>query len=145
MPANPDVLSFLRRGAGLPLAAALLALLAACSSTPPGLANPGADSVAYRDAAVLADTPAPPAPWVRDLKAPGFAYRSYGGSRVHQVWTAPKKTPSPLEALAEAAKAKGWEEFRRDTTSMQWRRDGETLDARLSKDGRQLVLERFSH
>lgn len=145
MPANPDVLSFLRRGAGLPLAAALLALLAACSSTPPGLANPGADSVAYRDAAVLADTPAPPAPWARDLKAPGYAYRSYGISRVRQVWTAPKKVSSPLEAMTEAAKAKGWEEFRRDASSMQWRRDGETLDARLSKDGRQLVLERFSH
>lgn len=145
MAARPDVLMFLRRGAGLPLAAVLLALLAACGSTPPGLANPGADSVAYRDAAVLADTPAPPAPWVRDMKAPGFAYRSYGGSRVHQVWTAPKKVSSPLDSLSAVAKVKGWEEFRRDAMSMQWRRNGETLDARLSQNGRQLVLERFSH
>lgn len=145
MAARPDVLMFLRGYAALPLAAALLSLLAACSSTPPGLANPGADSVAYRDAAVLADTPAPPAPWIRDLKAPGYAYRSYGVARVRQLWTAPKKTPSPLEAMAASAKARGWEEFRRDASSMQWRRDGETLDVRLSKDGRQLVLERFSH
>lgn len=138
MTTTPDALKL---GAGT----VLLALLGACAGTPPGLANPAAESAAYRDAAVLADTPAPPAPWTQDLKAPGFAYRSHGNSRLRAAWTAPGKTPSPLAVLAATARAGGWEVFRHDTLSMQWRRNGETLDARLSRDGRQLVLERFSH